>query len=166
MRPHRAAFGAAPVAWAASGVAALVAVVALLAMPQVAAAKYGSPLVAHVATAGGRGGVYMTARADHGSSARAPRVAAMTGTHTGRPAPEHGERRATPAGLRSHFDLGNGVVLARSARPVQQIVVALSELAPTERASRFAAPTASRADEFQHAAGQAHRLRGPPSLRA
>lgn len=164
MRPHRAAHGAASVAWAAS-VAALVALVTLLALPQDAAAKYGSPLVTHVTSAGARGGVYLTVRADRGSSARAPRVAAMGGRHAGQSAPSHGERRAAD-GLRLHSDLGNGVVLARSARPVQQIVVALSEIVPAERASRFAALSSSRADEFQHAAAQAHRLRGPPSLRA
>lgn len=162
-RPHGAADQAVSAARAA--VSALVAVVALLALPQVAAAKYGSPLVAHVTTAGGRGGVYLTLRADHGASARETRVAAVSGSHAGQAAPSPGERR-TSAGLRSHSDLGNGVVFARSARPVQQIVVAPSELVTAERASRFAAPTSSRADEFQHAAGQAHRLRGPPSLRA
>lgn len=165
-RPHRAPCGAAPVAWAAPVVAALVAVVALLATPQVAAAKYGSPLVTHVTTAGGRGGVHLAIRADRGPSARTTRVVAMSGTHAAHAAPAQSERRGTSAGLRSHSDLGNGIVLARSARPVQQIVVALSELVATERTSRFAATTSSRADEFQHAAGQAHRLRGPPSLLA
>ena len=164
MRPRRAAHGVASVARAAS-VVALVAAVAILALPQDAAAKYGSPLVTHVTTAGGRGDVYLTVRSAHAPSARAPRVAAVTARHAAPSVPSHGERRGAD-GLRSHSDLGNGVVLARSARPVQQILVALSDVVPTERAGRFAAPTSSRADEFQHADAQAHRLRGPPSLRA
>ena len=159
MRPHRIGHRAASGAWLASAIGALVAVVTMLALPQDAAAKYGSPLVAHVATAGGRGGVYLTARparpADH-------REAHLDGTHAGRAATPHGERRGT-ARLGSFSDLGNGVVLARSARPAPQIAVVRSGLVLAARDARVAAVSGSRSDEFQHAAGQAHRLRGPPS---
>ena len=72
----------------------------------------------------------------------------------------------SPAEAKAFATAAATFLLARSARPVQQIVVALSEMVPAERAGGFAAPTSSRADEFQHADAQAHRLRGPPSLRA
>lgn len=164
MRPHRTGLRPTSGAWAASAVAALVAVVAMLAVPHEAAAKYGSPLVTHVATAGGRGGVYLVAHPERATTHRsAPTLHADAST--GRPTAPFGDRRGTTR-LGSHSDLGNGIVLARSARPVPQIAVVQSELVLAERTDGIAASGFSRADEFQHAAGPAHRLRGPPTLLA
>lgn len=139
---------------------ALVALATVLALPHDAAAKYGSPVVTHVATASGRGGVYLTARRE---PAAAPRTAQhLRADHsTSRPT----ERRASER-LTSHSDLGNGIVLARSARPTPQLAVVQSTLALIERDARIDAAGAARFDEGQCAAGQAHRLRGPPSLGA
>jgi hypothetical protein len=166
MRPRRTDLGPVSGVRLASAIGALVAMVTLLALPQDAAAKYGSPLVTHVATAGGRGGLYLTARPARPAEARPTHLeAAASGTRAGRTATPHGDRRGTTR-LGSHSDLGNGVVLARPARSVPQIAVVRSGLVLAMRDARVASVSASRADEFQHAAGQAHRLRGPPSLLA
>jgi hypothetical protein len=161
MRPPRTGLRPSGI-WAASAVAALVAVVTLIGLPRDAAARYGSPVVAHVMTAGGRGGVYLTA---HRETAPAREAALRTRTdlpsrHSGTPT---GDRRGTSR-FGSFSDLGNGIVLARSARPLSQIAVVESVIVFTERDHRLAASGSSRVDDIHCAAGEAHRLRGPPSL--
>jgi hypothetical protein len=162
MRPPRT--GLEPTrAWAASAVAALIALVALIGLPRDAAARYGSPMVAHAMTAGGRGGVYLTAHRDTTRT----REIALRG-HRSAPSrqegtPPLGDRHGTSR-LGSFADLGNGIVLARSARPLSQMVTVQSVIVLTERDHRIATAGSSRPDDIHCAAGQAHRLRGPPSL--
>lgn len=155
-QPHRNGRRPATGTWAASLLGALVAMVTFFALPHEAAAKYGSPLVTHVATAAGRGGVFLTAR--HAT----PTDRSTQTLRTGQTSPRHGERRANER-LASHSDLGNGIVLARSSRPTPQIAVVQSAITLIERDASIDAAGSARFDECQCAAGQAHRLRGPPS---
>jgi hypothetical protein len=159
-QPHRTGLRPTSGRCAAWLACALVALVTMLALPREAAAKYGSPLVAHVATASGRGGVYLAAHRDP-----APVVRRAQHLRPDRATPRQTERRASER-LASHSDLGNGIVLARSARPTPQLAVVQSALALIERNARIDAAGAARFDEGQCAAGQAHRLRGPPALGA
>jgi hypothetical protein len=164
MRPPRTGLGPIGI-WATCAVAGLVALVALIGLPRDAAARYGSPVVAHVMTAGGRGGVYLTAHRD-AAPERATALAGRTDARPGHAGTPYGPDRRGTSRLGSFADFGYGIVLTRSTRPLSQIAVVQSVIVLTERDHRIAASRSSRVDDFHCAAGQAHRLRGPPSLAA
>lgn len=134
----------------------LLPVLSLLALPRESAAKYGSPVVAHLATAHGR--VFL-APSLRGSPAH------RTTLHTAHPPVSASQDSHHPIGERvgSHSDLGNGNVLARPTRSSLQIVALQT---PGCFSPRFADALRSgcrRSAAFQQVAGQAHRLRAPPS---
>jgi hypothetical protein len=164
MRPPRTGFGPSGI-WATCAVAALLAVVTLIGLPRDAAARYGSPVVTHAMTAGGRGGVYLTAHRD-AAPAREAAFGARTEARPGHAGTPQGTERRGASRLGSFADLGYGIALARSTRPLSQIAFVQSVIVLTERDHRIAASGSSRLDDFHCAAGQAHRLRGPPSLAA